>query len=244
MVLMLTNHRAAANGLLRETIQTTGSWMECRAHLLGSAPPDIFVADAAELNDRVIADLRLLLESGSLPRTVVYFRAFDPELLGAVWRRLGQLGVNAAFGEDALNEEIRRSTMEPPLGQYLMRHFNVESTSLSGRLITLLETNKRMRTASTAIVARRLGVGRTTLYASLTRAGLPPVDELQVLFRLVQAVVHIQRGEALESVASRTGYSEARSLRRSLRIRAGARVRELREGTSWRTVVRYCLNRR
>jgi AraC-like DNA-binding protein len=221
-------------------------WLAARSVLLQRPAPAVFVISSTFVNERTQSEIALLCEGGKLPPTIVFFTKLDVDQMQSIWGRLATHGVVPAFDPARLTVHVRKLITGTPRGiaLYLMREFSISPGSPGARLLSLLESNETMQAHKVMQVARRLGMARTTLYQELSRAGLPTVEDLQILFRLVTATSLISTGSDLDEAAARAHFSDARSLRRSLKNRLGVAVRDLRQGCPWQDVVSTWVRRK
>jgi AraC-like DNA-binding protein len=227
-------------------VTVVADWMAARSVVFQRPTPRVFVISSTFVNDRIQSEMALLFEGGKLPPTIVFFTTLDVDQMQSVWGRLAAYGVVPAFDPAGLKVHVRNLVTGAPKGiaLYLMREFSISPGSPGARLLNLLESNETMQAHKVMQVARRLGIARTTLYQQLARAGLPTVEDLQILFRLVRATSLISTGSDLGEAAARAHFSDARSLRRSLKNRLGVAVRDLRQGCPWQDVVNTWVRRK
>lgn len=105
------------------------------------------------------------------------------------------------------------------------------------RMIRLLADGGEALEEPTERVAARLDVGRSTLYGSLRRDGLPGVAHWQILFRLLDAAQVMERGASCPDAAFRANLADDRSLRAALQTHFALTVGEIRRHTGWQWLV-------
>ena len=212
-------------------------WPRAMEYLASSCPPDGIVVDAPRVTAESISALSTLHERRLLVRTYLYLTGSNEEALTLAWQG-PRSEVMPVFGTTHLLRELRAlktARISWQIGRYLIAATGAEGDS--ARMILMLADNVDACSWSTRMFASRLGLGRSALYAELRECGLPPLEQILYLFRLLPAARMIQQGASVEDAAYRTSYSDGASLRKSLRKRLRVTLGQLRGGTNLEELV-------
>jgi AraC-like DNA-binding protein len=195
------------------------------------------VIDGPRVTAEAVSTLFTLRERRLLVRTYLYLSGSTEEALTLAWRG-PRSEVVPVFGTMHLLRELRAvktARISWQVGRYLITATGAEGDA--ARLILMLADNADACSWSTRMISDRLGLGRSALYAALRECGLPPLEQILYLFRLLPAARMIQQGASVEDAAFRTSYSDGASLRKSLRKRLRVTLGQLRADTSWEHLV-------
>lgn len=203
-------------------------WSAVVRCLAGRPAPAALVVAAERADEQGRRVLELLHYRGLLVPTAVFFERADLDLLQAAWP-LARLGIHVlACGAD-LRARLARLLAAGPalLAGLLADRLRTEQPS-ARRLLRLLAERPEMRTAPAVRLAATLGISRSALYQAVAAAGLPPIEHVQFLFRLLPALRILQGGGQVEDAAYAAGLADGRSLRKVLRSRLAITIEEAR----------------
>ncbi|HEY8469901.1 MAG TPA: hypothetical protein VIL18_09670 [Longimicrobiales bacterium] len=211
-------------------------WSAVIRCLAGRQAPAALVVAAERADEQGRRVLELLHYRGLLVPTAVFFERADLDLLQAAWP-LARLGIEVLVCGADLSARLARLLAAGPalLAGLLAERLRSEQPG-ARRLLWLLAEQPEMRTAPAVRLATTLGISRSALYEAVAAAGLPPIEHLQFLFRLLPALRILQGGGRVEDAAYAAGLADGRSLRKVLRSRLTLTVEEARRqagGLAW-----------
>ena len=212
-------------------------WSTILARCTRTCPPSGLVAFVSALSAAGILALSTLHQRGLLPATAVYLDRAEVSDFAGAWP-VARLGAVLLYPGAAFRNGIEHFLSEQctDVGRYLKSRIGSDSAEFV-QLVKLLHREPQLLTASPAHVAARLGSSRARLYAALTEAGSPPLEQIQVLLRLIPAAHVVQRGGRLDDAAHVAGYADAAAFKKALTRRLRTNAQELRERTGWRWLV-------
>lgn len=210
-------------------------WPAVLERLISNPAPAALVVPAERLDDRGRGVLQALHARGLLRPTAIYFHRVDLDLLRKAWPLAG-LGVRLLTEGGDLRAQVGRllDAEATQVAELLVRRLGIENRVVR-RLLALLAERGDLLGAPIVELAAQLRIARSTLYEAVASSGLPSIEQIQFLFRLLPAVRVLQAGGRAEDAAYVAGLADARSLRKVLRRRINTTIEDVRgqRGVQW-----------
>jgi len=203
------------------------TWLECAAAVASASPPAAWLIAADRVNTDCLRIVQSLHFRNKLVPTAVLLERLDPGLVAAAWR-LGQLGVQSLLVDAGLPAAVRElATSQTAHTLRYLRASLGYSSKLVDHLFTLLATVPAASTMTTGEIAQRLDTTRSALYKALKTEGLPGVEDIQFLFRLLPALESLERSGNAERATALARFSDPAAFRKSVKLRFGMSLRDV-----------------
>lgn len=227
------------------TVLQLEEWEEAVQICAAAAPPAALIASACQLTSAGVRILRTLNERGLQPPLIIVLEDTAADTIRRVWR-LKSIDADLLFSWTELSETIeRRCSARGPAAvmQHIQHRLDVTS-ELPLRVMATVAAAESDAGLVVESIARAVGRKRSTIYAALSEAGIPGVEQLQVLLRLLRSIDVLRSGGLPADAAYVGGYSGEKAWRQALRSRIGITTTDVREGPSdWKWIVDHWLQR-
>lgn len=225
-------------------VQRTSRWFDAYDALVSNPPPCGALVCGKTLGDRGTGMLRGLAKHGFGRPTIVCCAHEPRRSIQKAWS-LPRDDVEIITAVDQLVPAVHSlldRCVSRQVADYLIRRLRPRDP-VARKMIRLLAAGGDMLLATSGEVAKRLEVGRSTLYRTLENDSLPGVAHWQMFFRLLGAAKVLQQGGTAADAAFRAGLSDVAGLRKASARHLGLSTSELRGLTRWTSVADYWVQR-